>query len=254
MDMPAHILILAGRRGGTDPVAEFAGVSHKALVPVGGVAMLERVASTVRAGCPRATIAVAIDLSPDIDALLAHIGGLEILAPGPSPAATVEDALNRFGAPLLVVTADHPLLTVAMIQHFVDGIDPYAAGAAAVATRATIEAQYQSRRTYWRFAGQSVSGCNLFYLGEKADAAVAFWRTLEADRKRPLKVLHRLGIWTALRFICGILSLSDALRRLERLTGTRLCVVTMPFAEAAIDVDHIEDLVLVERILNARMT
>jgi molybdopterin-guanine dinucleotide biosynthesis protein A len=41
---PPAVLVLAGRRSSTlDPMAEARGVSHKCVVPVGGVPMIERV-------------------------------------------------------------------------------------------------------------------------------------------------------------------------------------------------------------------
>ena len=47
--MTVTALVLAGVRPGKDALAEFAGVSHKALIPVGGVAMLDRVVNALRA-------------------------------------------------------------------------------------------------------------------------------------------------------------------------------------------------------------
>lgn len=252
MGAPTHVLILAGRRGGIDPVADCAGVGHKALAPVAGMPMLARVAATLRQALPDTPQIVAIDSDPQIDALIRSIGNLTVLPPKNSPAATVTEALRRYGTPLLIATGDHPLLTSAMVCHFLANVPADADGAAAVAERKTIEDKYASHRTYWRFAGTQVSGCNLFYLGKKAEAAVAFWRQLETDRKHPAKVLRRLGAGTVLRFVCGCLTLPQALERLGRKTGARFDVVDMPFAEAAIDVDHPEDLVLAEKILRER--
>ena len=54
-------LVLAGVRPGGDPLAEFAGVSHKALIPIGGVAMLDRVVDALRASGRIDRIVVSID-------------------------------------------------------------------------------------------------------------------------------------------------------------------------------------------------
>ena len=54
-------LVLAGRRGPTDPVAQAAGCSHKALVPIAGVPMLVRVLRELRAVPHVKQIAVSID-------------------------------------------------------------------------------------------------------------------------------------------------------------------------------------------------
>jgi GTP:adenosylcobinamide-phosphate guanylyltransferase len=42
-------IVLAGSRGPDDPVARAAGLQHKALVPVAGVPMLQRVLDTLAA-------------------------------------------------------------------------------------------------------------------------------------------------------------------------------------------------------------
>src|SRR5690606_41070104 len=49
-NVPVTALVLAGSRGGVDPVADAEGVTHKALVRVGAATMLERV-KIGRAAC-----------------------------------------------------------------------------------------------------------------------------------------------------------------------------------------------------------
>lgn len=245
---PAQILILAGKRDGDKAVASVGGVSHKALMPVAGMAMLERVIGALRAALPVTPITVAIDATEEISALLARYG-VQRLEPGTSPATTVSRALHCCPVPMLVVTADHALLRAPMIEHFLAGVPWGCDGAVALARRETVEAKYQSKRTYWRFADGEVSGCNLFFLGSGAAKAVAFWRQLEADRKKPWRVVRRLGVGMLLRFLTGRLSLSAALARLSVVTGARLSAVDMPFAEAPIDIDKPEDLILAEAIL-----
>ncbi len=58
-------LVLAGTRPGGDPLAAYAGVSHKALIEVGGRAMLERVLLALDGARCVKRIVVAID-RPDV--------------------------------------------------------------------------------------------------------------------------------------------------------------------------------------------
>lgn len=252
-----HVLILGGRRGGDDAVASVAGVSHKALVPVMGVPMLARVVATLREALPGIAIGIAIDATADVLPLLEELregGGIVVVEPGASPCATVAKALAmpELGQPLLVATADHPLLTPAMVRHFLGAIPDGVDAAVAVATRETISARYASRRTYWEFRDRAVSGCNLFYLGPRAAAVVGFWQRLENDRKKPWKMVRHLGIASLLLFVTRRLSLEGGLDRLGRRAGARATAIDMPFAEAAIDVDRPADLALAERILADR--
>jgi GTP:adenosylcobinamide-phosphate guanylyltransferase len=254
---PVASLILAGSRGPGEPLAVYAGVSHKALIEVGGRPMLERVAAALAdSGCVE-RIAICIERPELLDAL-AFVPELERRLPLPrlaaasGPSASVASALAQLGTPLLVTTADHALLRPEWVRHFVERAQASGADVvAALARRETIVAAApDTRRTYLRFASAHYSGCNLFYLATPAAlAAVTLWQQIEAERKRPLRMLGRLGWFTALRYALGRLPLQAALARLGSLTAARVAVVEMPFGEAAIDVDKPSDLDWVRRHL-----
>jgi GTP:adenosylcobinamide-phosphate guanylyltransferase len=247
-------VVLAGRRGGVDPVAAAAGISHKALVPVAGVPMLARVLAALRATPAVTRIVVVIEAPESALATLPPetLEGVQLCPAALSPSLSVAAVLERFGAPLLVTTADHALLTPAMVSHFLAASPPGADATAALARDKVILAAYPgTRRTWLRFRDGAFSGCNLFLLrnAPAAGGAVAFWRRVEQDRKRPLAMIRLLGPLAVLRFALGIMPLSAALKALSRRVGARLAVVEMPFAEAAVDVDKPEDLALAEAIL-----
>jgi GTP:adenosylcobinamide-phosphate guanylyltransferase len=247
-------VVLAGRRGGVDPVAAAAGISHKALVPVAGVPMLARVLAALRATPAVTRIVVVIEAPESALATLPPetLEGVQLCPAALSPSLSVAAVLERFGAPLLVTTADHALLTPAMVSHFLAASPSGADATAALARDKVILAAYPgTRRTWLRFRDGAFSGCNLFLLrnAPAAGGAVAFWRRVEQDRKRPLAMMRLLGPLAVLRFALGIMPLSAALKALGRRVGARLAVVEMPFAEAAVDVDKPEDLALAEAIL-----
>jgi hypothetical protein len=107
----------------------------------------------------------------------------------------------------------------------------------------------EGKRTFLRFSDGAFSGCNLFYFATPAaTGVVALWREVEAQRKKPVKLLARLGPLTAARYALGRLSLAAALAKLGALAGVTAAAVEMPFGEAAIDVDKPEDLVLARRL------
>jgi len=251
-------LVLAGRRGGdagADPMAAAAGVSHKALLPVAGVPMLLRVISALRGSPAVGCIVVSIEAPEESLFGLDGLEGVLLRAAAPSPARSAAAALEEFGAPLLVTTADHALLTPAMVAHLLSAVPPGVAAAAALARRETVLAAYpEARRTWLRFRDGAFSGCNLFLLAEAEGAAraAAFWRRAEAERKRPLAMARLLGLLTLLRFALGRLTLRAGLDALERRCGARLHAVEMPFAEAAVDVDKPADLALAEAALHRR--
>jgi hypothetical protein len=141
-----------------------------------------------------------------------------------------------------------------MIAHFwqrvPDGVDM----AAAVASARSIRAAWpEARRTYLRFGDEGYSGCNLFaVMTPGARRTIEFWQRAESRRKRPLALIRLLGAAATLRFVLGRLSLEAAADYLGRLTATRLAAVVLPFPDAAVDVDKPEDIVLAQRILDAR--
>jgi GTP:adenosylcobinamide-phosphate guanylyltransferase len=156
--------------------------------------------------------------------------------------------------PLLVTTADHPLLTPAMIDHFVQSAPAGADVVAGLAAATLIRRDYPDAiRTFYRLAGEGYSGCNLFLMRtEAAGNVVSFWTAMERLRKRPWRLIAAIGPATLARYLLGRLSLDVALARLSAIVGAQVAAVVMPFAEAAIDVDKPADLILAERILARR--
>ena len=252
-------LVLAGSRdGAADPVAAAAGLAAKALVLVAGTAMLERVVGALAGS--RGVGRIAVCGAPEAEALrlpgvaaLHRTGRLLFLAATPSPSLSVAAAMERLGTPLLVTTADHALLRPAMVERFLGAVPDDADAAAGLAPAAAIRAAFPgSRRTFLRFRDGSWSGCNLFLLRTPAaGGAVAFWRRLERERKRPWRMLRLVSPLLALRQVLGLLTLDGALDALGRRVGARLAAVELPWAEAAVDVDSADDLALAERLLAA---
>jgi hypothetical protein len=96
-----------------------------------------------------------------------------------------------------------------------------------------------TRRTWLRFADGDHSGCNLFLLARPTAAdAIAVWQTLEDERKRPLRMVRRLGWTFAARYALGRLPMAAAAARLGALAGgARFAIVALSDGRAAIDVD-----------------
>ena len=253
---PLTALVLAGTRSGGDPLAAHAGVSHKALIDVGGRTMIERVV-TALAAVPQVTrIVIAIErpeLLRDLPELQPATLGkpLSTMDTASGPSATVASALASLGVPLLVTTADHALLQTAWLTEFLAACPADADVSAALAGRAAVEAAApHTRRTWLRFADGDYSGCNLFLMSRPAAAGVIeLWRELEQHRKEPLRMMQRLGWMFALRYRLGRLSLSAATARLGALAGgARLAIVTLRDGQSAIDVDKPADLDLVREL------
>lgn len=248
MTWPA--LILAGSRGGTDPVAQAAGVGHKAFAPIAGQPMIAHVIAALRACGQIGAIIVAIE--PDAPALPP---GLTRIDAATGPSASVAAALDRLGTPLLVTTADHPLLTPAMIADFLAAATASGADVVAgICPRAIVEqAGNTGRRTYLRLSDGAFSGTNLFALcTPRARGAVEVWHRVEAARKAPWQMARMIGPMTLARYLAGWLDTRAAAAALGRVAGCRAALVQVPHADAAHDVDKPADLAFAIRRLAAR--
>jgi CTP:molybdopterin cytidylyltransferase MocA len=252
-------IVLAGRRPGEDGFAAAHGVTAKALIPVDGEPMLGRVVRTLLASPSVARIVV---LAQDAEALLA--GELAWMADEPRIATAeagdgISTSIGRIAGtdaapwPVLVTTADHPLLRPEMVETFIAGAEG-ADSAFAMVERGVVEGLHPGTRRTWLKTGDGhYSGANLFALmTEASKLGTDFWARAEKDRKSPLKLLRYLGPVIFLRAVTRTISLREAAERAGRKAGIRLKAVTLPFAEAAIDVDKPADLELAERILAAR--
>ena len=151
--------------------------------------------------------------------------------------------------PILLTTADHPLLTAEIVDAFarqslVDDVDV----TVGLAPHALVTEAYPGiRKTVLRFSDGDFCGCNLFaFLTPEGRRAASFWRRIEQQRKKPLVVIGLLGWSAVIRYRLGLLSLEEALAKLGKRLGLRIRAVVLPYANAAIDVDSIADLMLVK--------
>ncbi len=245
---PAALILAGSRPGAPDPVADYAGVPHKALISLEGCTLLGRVAGALRgAGIDR--IAVSAD-HPAVIAEAVRLS-LDIVAPAAGPSGSVAAGLAQLGTPLLVTTADHALLDATWVRRFIADVPPKADAAVLLARRDVVEAAAPgTRRTWLRFADGDWSGCNLFLLATpQAEHAIGLWSRVEADRKRPWRIVRRLGPGLLLRYLLGRLTLTAALRHLGAKAGIEAAAVATPFGLAAVDVDKAADLDLVRRLV-----
>ena len=258
--MPWTALLLAGQRPGPDALAQAFGQTRKALVEVDGEAMLSRVARTLL-DCPE--IDRVVVLAQDAGALVATPGTawlvteprLRFLMSGAGIATSIAAVAGTADAPwpLLVTTADHPLLTPDMVASLIAGTGAADIGVGVVEQRVVLGVYPNNRRTWLRFRGGAWSGANLFALrSETTRAALQMWAGVERDRKSGWRLILKLGPGLLVGAVLRLLTLDGAVARLGRKLGLVARAVALPQAEAAIDVDKVSDHVLAEAILKAR--
>lgn len=253
-------ILLAGSRPVPDPLAVAAGVAVKPLAPVAGDPMINYPARALLAH-PAVGRLVVLTQAPELfaadpaTAWLAEHPKVRFERSGGGIASSLLALMERADLPfpLLITTADHVLLDGAMLDQMV----PEAAGAdiaVAMVERRTLLARYpDSRRTWLKFRDGWWSGANIFWFGSsRARSVVALWQEVEQDRKKGWKILSAFGPLALLGAVLRISTLRGGIARVGRRFGLTARLVAMDKAEACIDADKPEDVVLIEQILAKR--
>jgi GTP:adenosylcobinamide-phosphate guanylyltransferase len=255
-------VVLAADRGPGDPVAKAAGVPCKSLTPVHGIPMVFRVVNALDA----AQQVDAIHLCGPPETIVNRTRGLiDLISSGKvkwhanqqTPSTSAYHVLKSLPAdvPVLLTTADHALLNARIVDYFCSQARATSCDVVIGIARheVVLKAYPQTRRTATRLRDGTYCGCNLFaFQTPRARLAAEFWRQVEQQRKSPLRVIRVLGWVAVTRYLAGRLSLDEALKRVSRRLGFRGGAVILPFAEAAVDVDSVDDWQLVERIIAQR--
>lgn len=256
------VILLAGNRPGVEILSQNAGVSCKALVPIAGNPMLYYPLKTLLAHPNINKIWVlhqdiyAFDNDPILSPMI-HDPRVIIHESGAGISDSVSALINEHAnCPILLTTGDNVLLNQEMIAHFSSAAQHHDIAIAMVESK-TLLAQYpESKRTWLKFRGGKWSGANMFWLGDKDKTLplLEFWQNIEQDRKKGRKIIGAFGIGFLLASILRLITLPDAIKKAGQKFGADIALIPMPQAQACIDVDKPEDIILTERIMGADIT
>ena len=251
-------VVLAGERPGGSDFSRQLGLASSVLVDVAGKSALARVIGALESSqyVNGGILCGPVDSIFHEQSMFQEIlrgSSFRWIPPQTGPSASALAGLESLDHyPALLTTGDHALLTAAMIDDFcsrVSGVDadivfglvPYSI---------VREAYPESKRTVLKFSNGQFCGSNLFaILKPEGKAGPALWSRLEADRKRPWRMVRHGGIGLLLKYLTGRLTLESALETLSRAMGCRLGYVLIDNPRAAVDVDSIADRDLAEKIL-----
>jgi GTP:adenosylcobinamide-phosphate guanylyltransferase len=250
-------VVLAAGRGAGDAMARAYGVTHKCTILVAGKPMLRRVIEALQNSHHVTQIAISAEDPALVRSIMnGSAAGLEFTPSAASAPQSAWLAIERQGRfPVLLTTGDHALLTPEMIDCFcAEALRNGADFSAGLARAEVIMAAYpETRRTFFRFKADRVSGCNIFaVMNSKGMKIIARWHYLESLRKKPWRLVAAFGTGALLRYALGRLTLADAFDAVSKRLGLTVKPIFLPFAEAAIDVDKPSDKDLAEAILLAR--
>ena len=256
------ILILAGKREGKlDPLAEKAGVSHKAIVPIRGKPLIQWVLEAAEAAWSDASIMVSIH-DPQVLAELPSVQRLQTAGRLRFPPAqhgiveSLEAAVaDSAGFPLLITTGDNVLVTPGALRRLHDEATAADAGAAlSIATREQILAAHpEGQRRFYEFRDRAISNCNAYWLRDRAalKAAESF-RGGGQFIKTPGAILKAFGLWNLIGFRRKWWTFDEAMRNLSRRFGVKIEPVFVTDGALAVDVDNERTYKIAEILLESR--
>lgn len=255
---PLNILILAGRRAGIlDPLAERAGVSHKCLVPVAGVPMIERTLRIAAETFPHAQLFISIEDRAIVSGLalvaaLVGEGRLTLLISGIGLVESVIEAGRQSGFPILITTADNVLMLPRALRRLADAAATGDADAYATFTSREdiFLAHPEGEIRFFHFRDGAYSNCNMFWLANpKAMKTLEFFRDGGQFAKRPERILKAFGLWSLILYRLRIATVEGIAAILSRRYGIRMRILVMPEGQLAIDVDDERTKRVAEEIL-----
>lgn len=244
---PPKILVLAGRRSATtDPLAVKLGVSHKALVPVAGEAMVGRVLRIAAEAFPDSPLFVSVEdfaiiaAEPTVARLHAE-GRLTPVGAEDHIVDSVVEASRTTGFPLLLTTADNVLMTVEGFRSIAEaGSAPGVDGVVMMAEKEDILAAHpDGQRRFYGFRGGAYSNCNLFWItSERSFLGIHSFRYGGQFAKRKKDAVRALGLMSLILYLSGLVTLEGMFRHFSRRFGIRIVPLVARDGRLAIDVDN----------------
>jgi len=256
------LILAASRRGAQDSVAKIQNLSHKCLVVIDGMVMLERVVREIKASDYIERIFVSIETQeilesvPALKKMLAA-GEIHYLPSRDNLYLSIRDAAEKIDSPwpLVISTGDNALHTSDMIDHFCTEVfgSPVDTAVAMTSSSVILEAYPDGKRAFHELKDSGWSSCNLYALmNEKALASAKVFEGGGQFGKRPQRIMAAFGLWFMLLYKFKLATIDQLAALLSRRWAMTLRVVRMPYADAPIDVDNPDDFARTEAILKAR--
>jgi len=264
-------VILAGKPPGAqrDPLLEYASVRgagevrNKALIRVAGREMIRYVVEAI-AGSSRVGRMAIVGLSPEerldfsrpAEYVPARGAMFDNILAGVDHLLGSTEALaylhNAAAAPILVASADIPLLTTEVVDCFIEACLAVEADLYySVVERSVMEGRFPGAgRTFVHLRDGSFAGGDMFMIRPfvvKANGQL--FRELSASRKSAWQMARLLGLGMLVRFLTRSLTVAQAERQASQILGCRGKAIISPYAELGMDVDKPHQLELVCRIL-----
>ena len=256
------LVLAASRQGVEDSVAKLQNKSHKCLVTIDGIAMIERVVQTlIDSGC-FGRILISIEGEHVLENLPAVMRWLRegIIEIVPSAGNLADSVVNisrmvEQPLPLVITTADNVLHTTELVRYFVTAfVRSNGDASVAVTPQETVMSEYpEGKFGFFQFSDGGYSFCNLFGVGTTAALETAnIFRSGGQFRKHPWRILKVFGVLPLVLLKLRWITLDSFARRITRKLGISVDIVRLPYAFAPIDVDNPTTYAFSEQLMKER--
>ncbi len=256
------MVMAASRKGVDDMVAKLQNQSHKCLVTIDGVAMIERVIQTLLDSACFDRILVSIEdekVLRGLDATRCWLedGVIEVVESSGNLADSVVSVSKLVDDPfpLLITTADNTLHTPELVRDFVvsftKGESEVAVG---VTKKSIVMAEYPDGKFgFFQFRDGGYSFCNIFGVRTSNGLEGAkIFRTGGQFRKHPWRILRVFGLLPLLLYKWHLVDLDSFVKRISKKLGFKLDTILVPYAYGPIDVDNPTTYKFAEHTLSLR--
>lgn len=229
-----------------------ASVPAKGLVPINGRPMVEYVIDALHRCADIDRICVVLPVEYSFADLNSEIGVVVVNGSLPRVIRAGIDFLGS-NKPVLVLSADAPLITPEAISDFLDRCSERKAEICYPIIRyGESERRYPGvKRTYARIKEGRFTGGNITLIEPGTITRnMELIEHIYELRKSPLRLFRILGVIFLLRFILGRVSIRQVEERVSQMTKSVCAGVITPFIEIGLDVDKESDLQLATVVLS----
>ncbi len=250
----AAIVLAAGTK--SEPVSEASGLAHKAMLEVGGRAVVNRVAEALQAAqLVGEVVVVTAPDSPVQDVLVEDTAWVE--SAGGSYVDTIMAGLkyHKDCEEVLLVTGDLPLLTAEAVDHFVaEALDSGAELCYSMVSAKRADSLYgTTSHSAVRLCDGTFTGGNLALVSRQfVERQQQRLERAFASRKNPIGLARLLGSRFIFRYLLGRLTVADIVQRFNQILGCEVMVVNSPYPEVSFDVDKPDHIAIARQHLQER--
>lgn len=262
-DRPVTALVMAGsRKGIEDSVARLQNKSHKCLVEIDGIVMLERVIEAlIDSGCI-GKIYVSIEEEAALRTVSRIAAWLDegrvgfVASKGRIPDSIIAAAeVIEEPFPIVLTTGDNALHTPDFVRKFVESFAAASEDISVAFTRAEdVRREYpEVGLFYHELKDGGVSACNLYGLrNEKSLTAVRVFEGGGQFGKKHFRILKAFGVMPFILYKLKAVTSENLMRRIGRSLGVSIDTIFLSDAFGPIDVDNPQFFEISEKALAKR--